>query len=37
MAGAFRLAVEAGRTAFLAGVMGEEREAVSSSPLSGTL
>jgi thiazole synthase len=37
MAAAFRLAVEAGRTAFLAGVMEEEREAVPTSPLGGTL
>ncbi|HEX5469668.1 MAG TPA: thiazole synthase [Gaiellaceae bacterium] len=37
MAEAFRLAVEAGRRAFLAGVMGEEREAVASSPLEGTV
>jgi thiazole synthase len=37
MADAFRLAVEAGRKAFLAGVMEEERQAVPSSPVGGTL
>jgi thiazole synthase len=35
MANAFRLAVDAGRTAFRAGVMEEEREAVPSSPAGG--
>jgi thiazole synthase len=37
MARAFRLGVEAGRAAFLAGVMGEEREASPSSPVGGTV
>lgn len=37
MARAFRLAVEAGRTAFLAGVMEEQEEAVPSSPVGGTV
>jgi thiazole synthase len=37
MARAFRLGVEAGRTAFLAGVMEEEREAFASSPVGGTV
>jgi thiazole synthase len=35
MARAFRLAVEAGRTAYLAGIMGEQAGAEASSPLSG--
>jgi len=35
MARAFRLGVEAGRTAFLAGVMDESTVAVASSPASG--
>lgn len=37
MAAAFRQAVEAGRGAFLAGLMGEHAEAEASSPLSGAL
>jgi thiazole synthase len=37
MAQAFRLGVEAGREAFLAGVMEESVEASPSSPLAGTL
>lgn len=37
MAAAFRQAVEAGRRAFLAGLMGERAEAEASSPLSGAL
>jgi thiazole synthase len=37
MAEAFRLAVEAGRKAFLAGVMEEQAEAVPSSPIGGTV
>ena len=37
MARAFRLGVEAGRAAFLAGVMDEEREASPSSPVGGTV
>jgi thiazole synthase ThiGH ThiG subunit len=36
MAGAFRLAVEAGRTAFHAGVM-EEQAPTPSSPIGGTV
>jgi thiazole synthase len=35
MARAFRLAVEAGRTAFLAGIMEEQETAVPSSPVGG--
>jgi len=37
MADAFRLAVEAGRKALLAGVMEEQAEAVPSSPVGGTV
>jgi thiazole synthase len=37
MAGAFRLAVEAGRQARLAGIMYEQETAVPSSPVGGTL
>ena len=37
MADAFRLAVEAGRKALLAGVMEEQAEAVPSSPVAGTV
>lgn len=37
MAAAFRQAVEAGRRAFLAGLMGERGEAEASSPLAGSL
>jgi thiazole synthase len=37
MAGAFRLAVEAGRQARLAGIMDEQETAVPSSPVGGTL
>jgi thiazole synthase len=37
MAGAFKLAVEAGRRARLAGVMEEQETAVPSSPVGGTL
>jgi thiazole synthase len=37
MAGAFRLAVEAGRQARLAGIMDEEETAAPSSPVGGTL
>jgi thiazole synthase len=37
MAGAFRLAVEAGRRGFLAGLPGPSRVAVASSPLTGFL
>lgn len=37
MAAAFRQAVEAGRRAFLAGLMGEHAEAEASSPLAGSL
>jgi thiazole synthase len=37
MADAFRLAVEAGRKAFLAGVMDEQGDAVPSSPVGGTV
>ena len=37
MARAFRLAVEAGRAARVAGVMGEEEAAVASSPLAGAI
>jgi thiazole synthase len=37
MAGAFRLAVEAGRLARLAGIMDEQETAVPSSPVGGTL
>jgi thiazole synthase len=37
MARAFRLGVEAGRTARLAGIMEEQETAVASSPLGGTL
>jgi thiazole synthase len=37
MARAFRLAVEAGRAGFLAGVMEEQLEASPSSPIGGTL
>ena len=37
MARAFRLAVEAGRTAYLAGMPGESRTARASSPLTGFL
>jgi thiazole synthase len=37
MAGAFRLAVEAGRTANRAGIMAEQDAAVPSSPVGGTL
>lgn len=37
MAAAFRQAVEAGRRAFLAGLMGERAEAEASSPLAGSL
>jgi thiazole synthase len=37
MADAFRLAVEAGRMAFLAGMMEERAEAVPSSPVGGTV
>jgi thiazole synthase len=37
MAGAFRLAVEAGRTARLAGIMEEQETAVPSSPVGGSV
>jgi thiazole synthase len=37
MAGAFRLAVEAGRAAHRAGIMAEQHAAVPSSPVGGTL
>ena len=37
MAGAFRLAVEAGRVAFRAGIMEEGVQAVASSPLAGAV
>ncbi len=37
MARAFALAVEAGRAAFRAGIMGESGEAVASSPLTGSV
>src|SRR5919205_2379191 len=37
MARAFRLAVEAGRAAFLAGVMEEQEAAAASSPVGGTV
>jgi thiazole synthase len=37
MARAFRLAVEAGRAAFCAGIMEESAQAVPSSPLAGTV
>ena len=37
MARAFRLAVEAGRLGFLAGVMEERAEAEASSPLAGVV
>jgi thiazole synthase len=37
MADAFRLAIEAGRKALLAGVMEEQAEAVPSSPVGGTV
>jgi thiazole synthase len=37
MARAFRLAVEAGRTAHVAGIMEEEEAAVPSSPIGGTV
>jgi thiazole synthase len=37
MAEAFRLGVEAGRKAFLAGVMEEQEQAVPSSPVGGTV
>jgi thiazole synthase len=37
MARAFRLAVEAGRTAYLAGIMDEQETAVPSSPVGGTV
>jgi thiazole synthase len=37
MATAFRLAVEAGRVGFLAGVMSEQEEAAASSPLAGVV
>jgi thiazole synthase len=37
MAHAFRLAVQAGRTAHLAGIMEEQEQAVPSSPVGGTL
>jgi thiazole synthase len=37
MARAFRLAVEAGRAAFLAGIMGEREAAEASSPLTGAV
>jgi thiazole synthase len=37
MAGAFRMAVEAGRRGYLAGLPGMRREAVASSPLTGFL
>jgi thiazole synthase len=37
MAGAFRLAVEAGRRAFLAGIMEEHAQAEPSSPVGGTV
>jgi thiazole synthase len=37
MADAFRLAVEAGRMALLAGIMEEQAEAVPSSPVGGTV
>ena len=37
MAGAFRLAVEAGRAGFVAGLAGVRREAAASSPLTGFL
>lgn len=37
MARAFRLAVEAGRTARMAGIMEEQEAAVASSPLGGTI
>jgi thiazole synthase len=37
MAGAFRLAVEAGRRGYLAGLPGERAMAAASSPLTGFL
>jgi thiazole synthase len=37
MARAFKLAIEAGRLAFLAGMAGQSRVAVASSPLTGFL
>jgi thiazole synthase len=37
MAGAFRLAVEAGRAGFLAGIMDEQLAASPSSPVGGTV
>ena len=37
MAAAFRQAVEAGRLGFVAGLMGEQREAEASSPLAGSI
>jgi thiazole synthase len=37
MARAFRLAVEAGRTAYVAGIMEEQEAAVPSSPIGGTV
>jgi len=37
MARAFKLAVEAGRAAFRAGVMAEGVEAAASSPLAGAI
>jgi thiazole synthase len=37
MARAFRLAVDAGRTAYLAGIMDEQETAVPSSPVGGTV
>jgi thiazole synthase len=37
MARAFRLAVEAGREARLAGIMAEQETAVPSSPVGGTV
>jgi len=37
MARAFRLAVDAGRSAFLAGIIEESAEARPSSPVAGTL
>jgi thiazole synthase len=37
MARAFRLGVEAGRAAFLAGIMEEGAQAVASSPLTGAI
>jgi thiazole synthase len=37
MARAFRLAVEAGRAAFRAGIMEESAKAVPSSPLAGAV